>query len=275
MSLSVRLTFRSADRTLTDAEVQRASTPSSPRSSASTARSSDSTGNPTRHSRISDGEDSDPGVDLEPIDRLEEKLKLLVGMVDRMKAEQARAAEENQRLSRELDALRARLAASDGRRQRADALREERDIIRTRVRRDARAARGIESVTTAGHAGGQMTCADRHMAEGRVISVEIHGQRYPIRSTLEPEYVARLAASSTRGCAPPPNHAHRRFAAPGRPGRAQHRGRMFRCRDAIGAQRAAAARRARRGASERLASTGVLMACNRSCAKSSNSLLCS
>jgi cell division protein ZapA len=29
---------------------------------------------------------------------------------------------------------------------------------------------------------------------GRVIPVEIHGQRYPIRSALEPEYVIRLAA---------------------------------------------------------------------------------
>jgi len=29
---------------------------------------------------------------------------------------------------------------------------------------------------------------------GRVISVEILGQRYPIRSSLEQEYVARLAA---------------------------------------------------------------------------------
>jgi cell division protein ZapA len=29
---------------------------------------------------------------------------------------------------------------------------------------------------------------------GRVIPVEIHGQRYPIRSSLDPEYVARLAA---------------------------------------------------------------------------------
>jgi cell division protein ZapA len=28
---------------------------------------------------------------------------------------------------------------------------------------------------------------------GRVIPVEIHGQRYPIRTSLEPEYVARLA----------------------------------------------------------------------------------
>jgi cell division protein ZapA len=31
------------------------------------------------------------------------------------------------------------------------------------------------------------------MADGKVIPVEIHGQRYPIRSGLEPEYVARLA----------------------------------------------------------------------------------
>src|SRR6267378_4337824 len=28
---------------------------------------------------------------------------------------------------------------------------------------------------------------------GRVIPVDIHGQRYPIRSGLDPEYVARLA----------------------------------------------------------------------------------
>jgi len=32
------------------------------------------------------------------------------------------------------------------------------------------------------------------MSEGKVIPVDIHGQRYPIRSTLEPEYVARLAS---------------------------------------------------------------------------------
>ena len=31
------------------------------------------------------------------------------------------------------------------------------------------------------------------MSEGRVIPVEIHGQRYPIRSGLDPEYVAKLA----------------------------------------------------------------------------------
>ncbi|MFL6281191.1 MAG: hypothetical protein ACJ731_13825 [Vicinamibacterales bacterium] len=73
------------------------------------------------------------GVELEPIDRLEEKMKRLVGLVDRMRDEQARAAEENQRLSRELDALRAQLATSDGLAAELSTLKEERDVIRTRV----------------------------------------------------------------------------------------------------------------------------------------------
>ena len=72
-------------------------------------------------------------VALEPIDRLEEKLKLLVSMVGRMKAEQERAAEENQHLSRELDQVRARLATSDGLVSELSTLKEERDVIRTRV----------------------------------------------------------------------------------------------------------------------------------------------
>ena len=72
-------------------------------------------------------------IELVPIDRLEEKIKLLVGMVDRMKAEQAHAAEENARLTRELDALRGRLAASDGLVNELSALKEERDVIRIRV----------------------------------------------------------------------------------------------------------------------------------------------
>jgi cell division protein ZapA len=32
------------------------------------------------------------------------------------------------------------------------------------------------------------------MYDGRVIPVEIFGQRYPIRTTLDPEYVSRLAS---------------------------------------------------------------------------------
>jgi regulator of replication initiation timing len=72
-------------------------------------------------------------IELEPIDRLEEKIKLLVGMVDRMKSEQARAAEENARLARELDALRGRLAANDTIASELSTLKEERDVIRMRV----------------------------------------------------------------------------------------------------------------------------------------------
>ena len=72
-------------------------------------------------------------VELEPIDRLEEKLKRLVGMVDRMRAEQARAAEENQRLSRELESMRGRLTDSETINSELSTLKEERDVIRTRV----------------------------------------------------------------------------------------------------------------------------------------------
>jgi regulator of replication initiation timing len=72
-------------------------------------------------------------VDLEPIDRLEEKMKLLVAMVERMKTEQARAAEENQRLAHELESVRARLSANDGLAAELSTMREERDVIRTRV----------------------------------------------------------------------------------------------------------------------------------------------
>jgi regulator of replication initiation timing len=72
-------------------------------------------------------------VELEPIDRLEEKVKLLVSMVDRMKAEQARTAEENQRLARELESVRSRLASIDGLTSELSTLKEERDVIRNRV----------------------------------------------------------------------------------------------------------------------------------------------
>ena len=72
-------------------------------------------------------------LDLEPIDRLEEKVKLLVGLVERLKLETARAAEENQRLSHEMDALRTRLVSSEGVATEITTLKEEREVIRTRV----------------------------------------------------------------------------------------------------------------------------------------------
>jgi FtsZ-binding cell division protein ZapB len=79
-------------------------------------------------------------VDFEPIDRLEEKVKLLVGVVDRLRAEkeralaeQARTKEETQRLAREVDTLRARLADAEGTAAEIGALREERELIKSRV----------------------------------------------------------------------------------------------------------------------------------------------
>jgi hypothetical protein len=73
------------------------------------------------------------GVDLEPIDRLEEKVKLLVGVIDRLRGEQARAADEHARLTRELDALKGRLSEAESTSGELTALREERDLIRSRV----------------------------------------------------------------------------------------------------------------------------------------------
>jgi regulator of replication initiation timing len=73
------------------------------------------------------------GVDLEPIDRLEEKVKQLVVLIDRMKAEQARAADDNQRLRSEIESLRAKTAANETLGVELSTLRDERDEIRTRV----------------------------------------------------------------------------------------------------------------------------------------------
>ena len=72
-------------------------------------------------------------VDIEAIDRLEEKLKLLVGAVERLRNDGARMADENTRLSRELDSTRARLTDAEGSTGELSALREERTVIRDRV----------------------------------------------------------------------------------------------------------------------------------------------
>ena len=72
-------------------------------------------------------------VDLEPIDRLEEKIKLLVGMLARLRSEQAKAADENARLAQEINMLRERLADSEHATSEIETLRGEREVIRSRV----------------------------------------------------------------------------------------------------------------------------------------------
>lgn len=73
------------------------------------------------------------GVDLEPIDRLEEKLKMLVNVIDRLRADNAKASQENDRLARELETMRVRVAEAEGTGTELTALREERDLVRSRV----------------------------------------------------------------------------------------------------------------------------------------------
>lgn len=70
---------------------------------------------------------------LEPIDRLEEKIKLLVNTIVRLKGEQTRVAEENSRLKGEIDTLAGRISAAEGTGAEVTSLREERDLIRARV----------------------------------------------------------------------------------------------------------------------------------------------
>ena len=74
---------------------------------------------------------SAPAVD--PVDRLEEKIKLLVNTIVRVKSDHARSTEENGRLQREVDTLKARLADAESSSAEISELREERDLIRSRV----------------------------------------------------------------------------------------------------------------------------------------------
>ena len=72
-------------------------------------------------------------VDLDPIDRLEDKVRLLVGLVTELRSEQAKAADENTRLHNEVGSLRAKLADVEGATSEVAALRDERDLVRSRV----------------------------------------------------------------------------------------------------------------------------------------------
>lgn len=73
------------------------------------------------------------GVDLEPIERLEEKVKRLVEAMAALKQEHARAQEENRRLTREVETLAARLTDAEGTSAELTVLRDERDHIKQRV----------------------------------------------------------------------------------------------------------------------------------------------
>jgi hypothetical protein len=72
-------------------------------------------------------------VELEGLDRLEEKVKLLVALIGRMRTEQARLADEHQKALKELEAARVRLQEVEGVSAEISVLQDERELIRTRV----------------------------------------------------------------------------------------------------------------------------------------------
>ncbi|HYT76759.1 MAG TPA: cell division protein ZapB [Vicinamibacterales bacterium] len=74
-----------------------------------------------------------PSIEFEAIDRLEQKLKQLLSVLDRTRTEYTRATEENARLRAELDAMRGRLNEAEGAGAELTALRAEREQIRGRV----------------------------------------------------------------------------------------------------------------------------------------------
>ena len=76
---------------------------------------------------------SSAALELQPIDRLEEKVRQLVSMIDALRAERMQAQDEVSRLSQEVTSLRARLADSANATAEISTLREERDLIRDRV----------------------------------------------------------------------------------------------------------------------------------------------
>ena len=70
---------------------------------------------------------------LESIDRLEDKIKLLITTISRIKGEQARVAEENGKLKAEIESLKARVNTAETAGAEVITLREERDLIKNRV----------------------------------------------------------------------------------------------------------------------------------------------
>ena len=76
---------------------------------------------------------SPTAVETQPIDRLEEKVRQLVGMIDALRGERTKALDEVARLQRELDASRSRIAEGAQASTEVATLREERELVRNRV----------------------------------------------------------------------------------------------------------------------------------------------
>ncbi len=72
-------------------------------------------------------------TDLQPIDRLEEKVRQLVGMIETLRTERTQALDSVARLERDLEVAKTRLTETEAANVEAGSLREEREKIRNRV----------------------------------------------------------------------------------------------------------------------------------------------
>jgi len=72
-------------------------------------------------------------TDLQPIDRLEEKVRQLVGLIDTLRADRTQALDHVARLERDLDAATTRIGELESNTAEAVTLRDEREKIRLRV----------------------------------------------------------------------------------------------------------------------------------------------
>ena len=72
-------------------------------------------------------------TDLGVVERLDEKIRQLISLVEKSRTESTRLRTENEQLAREVDALQAQLTDAESVAVELKALRDERDQVRTRV----------------------------------------------------------------------------------------------------------------------------------------------
>jgi FtsZ-binding cell division protein ZapB len=72
-------------------------------------------------------------ADLGVVERLDEKIRQLITLVERSRVESTKLRADNDRLGKEVDALQAQLSDAAGVATELQAMREERDQVRTRV----------------------------------------------------------------------------------------------------------------------------------------------
>ena len=74
-----------------------------------------------------------PAVDLGVVERLDDKIRQLITLVERSRTEAQKLRADNDRLGKEVDALQAQLVDAEGVATELTAMREERDLVRARV----------------------------------------------------------------------------------------------------------------------------------------------